>query len=72
MNPLQLILALQAITKLIKEFKRTHSWKSEEERLGFESEVKKSLDVLSDEDPDNDPEHWRKPYQYINPGQENQ
>lgn len=70
MNPLLIIQALQGITRLINELKRTHTWSTEEERFGFESKVKEAIDTLGDADPDNDPDHWRKPYQYINPGQE--
>lgn len=66
-----IISLISSVTKLIASFRRTQSWKSEEERKGFEAQIRKELDILFDDDPDNDPERWRKPYQYLEPGQEN-
>lgn len=57
-----IINAIIAVSKIVKEFRKTRSWASEEERQGFESALKKELDILSDNDPDNDPERWVKSF----------
>ena len=62
MDPVTIITAVTALAKLVQEFRRNKSWSSEEERNGFESQIKKELDILSDNDTDNDPERWRKPF----------
>ena len=65
MDPIMIIGAISALSKLVQEFRRTKSWASEEEKWGFESEVKKQMDVLFDNDPSNDPDRWVKPFQNL-------
>lgn len=70
MSPALVLQAISALAQLVKSFRKTHSWATEEERFGFESKIKKELNIIFDNNPDNDPEHWRKPFQYLEPGQE--
>lgn len=65
MDPVMIIGAISALSKLVQEFRRTKSWASEEEKWGFESKVRAEMDELFDNDPSNDPERWTKRFQNL-------